>query len=171
MSLVKRIGCLLLFAALTDGALAQSPTLQRLEQLEYQERQSQAAEAAQWRTFPEKPSRSESDLHGYNPLAATDPSACQYHWSGWRLDALTGIRRTAMRCSQSLHHEVAVQCSSLKMSTTFNPPRQPPLPRWSSWRLPATRGEREMMVALCDNLTREGKKPVGTPKTEALSTP
>lgn len=165
-----------LVALLAGPSLAQSPTLQRLEQLEHQERQARMEEAAQWRTFPRPPSRSDTEPHdgsgtvrdAYNPLAPDswlnqqlgqgNPNACQYHWSAWTLDPHTGIRSTAMRCSRSLHQDVAVQCSSLQLTTTFAPRQRL---RWSNWRLPATQGEREMVAALCDNLTSEEKRPSG----------
>lgn len=137
-----------------------TPTQQRLQQLEQAERDAKAAEERKWRTFP-KPrvySTSAEEIQGeyanaiqaiLNPSGA--PESCSYNWAEWKLDSATGIRSTQMRCRRSYHRAVAVNCSTLQLSTADFDFLQPP-DTWGRWRLPGDEGERQMVVALCGNL-------------------
>ena len=148
-------------------------TEQRLQQLQQADQAAKAAEERNWRTFP-KPAPAGG---AYNPLAPDSwlqrqlgtvyPSSisCDYNWAGWKLDPATGIRNTEMRCRGSLHRAVAVNCATLQLSTGNINPRPPAtaavagsFQRWWHWRLPGDEGQRQLVVALCDNLTGSGQE-------------
>ena len=154
-------------------ALAQlappSTTEQRLQQLQQAEQAAKAAEARNWRTFP-KPAPAGG---AYNPLAPNswlnrhlgtfDPSSisCDYNWAGWKLDPATGVRNTEMRCQVSQHRFVAVNCATLKLSTSHINPQKLATNAWARafvhWQLPGDEGQRQLVVALCDSITSSGK--------------
>jgi hypothetical protein len=156
----------LVAAAPGGSVLAQSPTLQRLQEEEAKQHQAEKIEAAKWRSFPKEASATKSQkekdrsldaMRGFNPLApgglldpdqnSPDRSACLYKWSDWKLDPATGARATLRNCYGVPESKVPVHCPTVKIRETF-------LHRdtWLSWRLPKTDGEREMVAALCDNL-------------------
>lgn len=146
-----------------------SPVEQRLLQLEAEQKAAAAVEAAKWRTFPKpKPPIPGVSPHqtAYEWMQETylagpgGPERCSYFWPGWKLDLASGIRSTKMRCRRSFHTEVGVNCRTLQLSTRDGltrsyAARNPQAPEWFHWRLPNNLGEREMVVALCDNV-KEG---------------
>ena len=150
---------LLAFAA-AGALLAQAPqptpTQQRLEQLEQADRAAKAAEAKEWRTFP-KP----VEGGAFNPLEPDSwlmrqiqpydrfATSCDYHWTGWKLEPATGIRNTRMRCrgSYAMEQRVAVNCTTLKVAG-----RSLGRDGWGPWQLPRNEGERQMVIALCDEV-------------------
>jgi hypothetical protein len=132
----------LLHSKVSGGAvLAQSPTLQRLGELEL-------IEDVKWRGFE----------FGENYL-------CRYYWPGWRLDPSTGVRSTLRRCQvpkNALYpplghhiigdHEVQVRCADVKIREKDGLS----LRAWGNWRFPGdVEGERSMIAALCDNLLKQ----------------
>ena len=131
-----------------------TPTQQRLEQLERAERDAKAAEEKKWRTFP-KPYDNTVSAFQVNLFPELAPESCSYNWAEWKLDPATGIRSTQMRCRRSNHHAVAVNCSTLKLSSSiYLLTQQMPRgwKRWTHWRLPSDEGQRQMVVALCDQI-------------------
>lgn len=164
-----------LIGGVTSVALAQPSTLQRLEVLERQEREAKVSEEAKWRIFPnsrparrnfeenQEGSKLPNGLNGWDPLATggwlmrnwgvNADRFCSYYWSGWKFYPSTGIRTTRRKCGpnpESLLAEsmIAVHCATLKISEKPGPA---PGWHWQSWKLP-TAPDREMVVALCDNL-------------------
>lgn len=115
------------------AVLAQSPTLQRIIEL-------QESEDAKWRSF-----------YG-------EGSTCQYYWPGWRLDPVSGIRTTRKRCPEGIDEfrpkgrEVQVDCTEARIREERGLVL-PSFSRWDDWRIPKfSQGERYMVAALCDNL-------------------
>jgi hypothetical protein len=159
---------MLLAAAPSGSELAQSLTLQRIEE-EAKQSKAEKIEAPRWRSFPQEASKTKSPkgkdasppvdgLRDFNPLAlggfldparnSPDRLACSYKWTDWKLDLATGVRMTLKRCYRASETRVAVHCSTVKIIETFFTTRG----SWLQWRLPGTEGEREMLAALCDNL-------------------
>lgn len=145
-----------LLVAMSGAAISQPSTLQRLEGLERQGKKATAAEEAKWRIFGTHGSYSYYTERVLESIAGgplySSRRFCSYYWAGWRLDPSTGIRTTRRKCgphpgSWLAESMVAVHCASLKISENYPNSRLP----WQPWTLPAT-PDREMVVALCDNL-------------------
>ena len=168
---------LLALPLLPGPALAQlappSTTEQHLQQLQQADQAAKAAEARNWRTFP-KPAPAGG---AFNPLApdswlqrqlsSYDPSSisCDYNWAGWKLDPATGIRNTEMRCRVGYFRSVAVNCATLQLSTSHINPQPPATGAVAGafqlrrhWRLPGDEGQRQLVLALCDNLAGSGQE-------------
>jgi len=106
----------------------QSPSLERIRQVEAAEQQRQRAENAKWRTFPQAAPQTkgltqmEREQQRVEAVSAwlmnpgMQREECSYYWPGWKLIPGSSIRTTAMRCNRSLHTEVAVDCATMRMA-------------------------------------------------------
>ncbi len=146
--------------AIAQTGSLQSPTLDRIRQIEASEFDRQKAENAQWHTFPAD-TEAERKRFGIYVLQRVD--RCSYYWPGWKLIPGTSIRTTSMRCTVSLHTEVAVDCSTLKMATRDSLSAKLSRGQWYDWEVPTTNGSKDpyqqygsqkMIAALCDNVVK-----------------
>ena len=151
----------------------QSQSLERIRQVEAAEQQRQSVENAKWRTFPQDAPKSKAltqigreqqrveaaSTWLMNP--GTQTEECSYYWPDWKLIPGTSIRTTAMRCSRSLHTEVAVDCATMRMAVRDRYMANTRPGHWHGWGVPTATSssdageqyaKQRMIAALCDNV-------------------
>lgn len=151
----------------------QSPSLERIRQVEAAEQQRQRAENAKWRTFPKAAPQTKGLTQMEREQQRVEAASawlmnpgmqreeCSYYWPGWKLIPGSSIRTTAMRCNRSLLTEVAVDCATMRMAVRDRYMANTRPGYWHGWAVPTAISNRDageqyakqrMIAALCDNV-------------------